>query len=362
MKSDGYLPQVDGLRTLAVAGVIVAHYGIGGSLPWGHLGVRLFFVISGYLITGILVGSREEVAAGRQTVPGALGVFYARRFLRIFPLYYAVLAGSLLLHRLPARIAPWFFLYGSNILFARDGAWGPLAHFWSLAVEEQFYLAWPLLVLLIPRRALGWCLGAMVAGSVVWRLAVQLAGANGMWSDILLPACLDSLALGALLAHAESSAPLERVRRWSRITFLAGAGVTVAAFLDAARLALFDLGTSLLFMCLVFRARLGLRDPLGRFVESRPVVYVGKISYGVYVFHAFGWNLAGRLATGAPRVILGIACTLAMAALSWRFYEGPLNRLKRHFAYRRSPPDPRVRRAGGVALTAKVDGSPGARA
>jgi len=342
-REQSYLPQVDGLRTLAVGGVLLSHYGAGGN--WGHLGVRLFFVISGYLITGILLGLREEVAIGRRTFWSALCVFYIRRFLRIFPLYYAVLCVSLL-RPLPLRLAPWYFLYGSNILFARNGSWGPLAHFWSLAVEEQFYVAWPLLTLLIPRRALGYCLGVMVAGASAWRFVAVLSGLNAMYPDILLPACLDSLALGALLAHMEEATSKPQVvRRTLWIALAAGATLIGAASLlphcAACRIAIFDLGYSLAFVWLIFRARLGSLDLAGRLLQSVAIVYVGRISYGVYVFHGFGWNLASHLASGLKgvaligvRALLAVIITIALASLSWRFYEGPLNGLKRHFAYR----------------------------
>jgi len=347
----GHLPQLDGLRTLAVAGVLVSHFGGGG--PWGHLGVRLFFVISGYLITGILIGAREGVLSGRETLRRALWVFYARRFLRIFPLYYAVLVVSLL-RPLPLRIAPWYFTYGCNILFARNNAWGPLSHFWSLAVEEQFYVVWPLLTLLTPRSWLRWCLVGMVGVSVSWRLCAHLAGANDFYPDVLLPACLDSLAVGALLANEESSGvETTTLRRRLLVALLVGAAISGLASLPgsqsaAARVATFDLGASLVFAWLVFRARLGLGDLGGRFLRCRPMVYIGSISYGVYVFHPFAWNLVARIGlrtlwqSDGVRAVLGVAATLVMASMSWHFFEGPLNRLKRHFAYRRGPSESNV--------------------
>src|SRR5262249_40880734 len=152
-----YMPQLDGLRAVAVLAV-VAHHTLPGplvdALNPGAAGVRLFFVLSGFLITGILLGCRESMA--QQGAGQALASFYARRFLRIFPLYYFALAVVLLAGVQEARDgAAWHLAYLSNVYGVRQGWLGSLAHFWSLAVEEQFYLVWPALVLSLPRPWLG---------------------------------------------------------------------------------------------------------------------------------------------------------------------------------------------------------------
>ena len=138
----GHMPQLDSLRAVAVAAVIVHHYIPGGWGPGADIGVKLFFTLSGFLITGLLMRSRRACIDGRQTLRGAIGRFYTRRFLRIFPLYYLVIAIALVAGIPPTRdILGSLLSYTLNIHMARQGWYeANFAHFWSLAVEEQFYL------------------------------------------------------------------------------------------------------------------------------------------------------------------------------------------------------------------------------
>ncbi len=135
-----YVPELDALRALAVVGVIYTHY-LPESVPLvgvpGFIGVRLFFVMSGFLITRILL-------AVPIATPGVVArAFYARRFLRIFPLYYAACALMCLSSKAIRVYVLWLFTYSQNIKFAVDGRYPVVAHLWSLAVEEQFYVIWP---------------------------------------------------------------------------------------------------------------------------------------------------------------------------------------------------------------------------
>ncbi len=164
MKSGSYRPQLDGLRAIAVMAVVFQHFAPSGwskVIPWGGLGVTLFFVLSGYLITGILLKGREE--------PGMLRHFYIRRALRIFPVYYATLLIAALLAIPPVRETFWWHaFYLSNVLFAlKNSYFGAVSPFWSLAVEQHFYLIWPWVVLFVPRKRLGddiHCRGIVRAG------------------------------------------------------------------------------------------------------------------------------------------------------------------------------------------------------
>ena len=147
----GYLRQLDSVRTIAVAMVIATHWIPKATTFWfnGGMGVKVFFVLSGFLITGILLDARgqaDQSGVGRTAV---LKNFYARRFLRIFPLFYATLALTFLLGVPTVRQFIWWLMfYLGNVLLALHGQWlSGIAHFWSLAVEEQFYLVWPVLIL-----------------------------------------------------------------------------------------------------------------------------------------------------------------------------------------------------------------------
>src|SRR6187402_354046 len=155
------------------------------------MGVRLCFVISGFLITGILLSWRN------QPLGLALKTFYRRRALRIFPLFYFVLAAAAVLNIGPVRdTLVWHVSYLSNFYFYLRGDWhGSVSHLWSLAVEEQFYLVWPWLLLCAPARWLRPAIVAMIAVAPVSRLLFPHP------MDSVLPtSCLDSLGLGALLA------------------------------------------------------------------------------------------------------------------------------------------------------------------
>lgn len=145
-----YMPHLDGLRAFAVGLVIYSHWMPGHyqfKLPWGSAGVQLFFVLSGFLITGILLRCRTSVAR-----LSALRAFYVRRILRIFPLFYCVLLLAYVLNIEPVRETVfWHLPYLSNFYFFSIGRWdGDISHFWSLAVEEQFYLFWPAIVMFVP--------------------------------------------------------------------------------------------------------------------------------------------------------------------------------------------------------------------
>src|SRR5512137_2924489 len=238
-------PALDGMRGVAVLMVLAFHLlhvdGEGGTLERailgatrsGWAGVDLFFVLSGFLITGILLDARGG--------PGYFRAFYARRVLRIFPLYYAYLA--VLFLAVPALLPAldvrretqgWLWTYLGNVLFAREGGFqaSPFTgHFWSLAVEEQFYLFWPFLVWLLPRRWLAAaCLG-LVAGAFALRFAIHRTTFNATAAYVLTPARMDALAMGALVAiAAREPAWWPRVRRAAPWVLVASAAAIAAVW------------------------------------------------------------------------------------------------------------------------------------
>jgi peptidoglycan/LPS O-acetylase OafA/YrhL len=363
----GYMSQLDALRFFAIMGVIVQHNWrprplpwIFGPLDWGMLGVRLFFVLSGFLITGILIGGRETGERDPERRLFFVRQFYVRRFLRIFPIYYLTLVLVLASGVEPARqVWPWLFSYTTNVYIWHNLHWiGHLSHFWTLAVEEQFYLVWPWLMLFLPRRWLVPLLVALVCLAPLYRLYASFhyaadAAYGGYTSFTLAVGVLDSLGLGALLAFAASAdRGGERLRRvLTRVVLPVGAAgyVTLLAvwrYGDARHvpLALAETTLALIFCWLVGGAARGFRGPVGAVFEWRPIVYLGRISYGIYIFHnlvpvAFG-AAATRLGIGYEDVgvlnfVVSSLATFALAALSWRLFEGPINGLKRWFRYDR---------------------------
>jgi len=352
--------QLDGLRALAVLLVCWHHWmprRFHAGVNWGATGVDLFFVLSGFLITGILLRCRTHHEQGLQGVGATARRFYARRFLRIFPLYYAVLVPVTLFLALDrgVLVSLWtytFNLYG-GLRGVLSGTW--VSHFWSLAVEEQFYLVWPWVVLLTPRRWLTPVIaGTLLLGPLSRWLLFQ-AGAPLDAMRMATTSCLDALAAGALCAWWIERDGLDAVRR---STFLRGCrwlGTPLFLWALWLQFRAQEQGTETvgaleillvysrwpLFAWLVVDAAHGLHGPLGRLLASRPLGWIGQVSYGVYVFHAFALVL-DRLGLRALPPLLRFAVlgafTLALAGLSWRFFESRVNALKERFPYRLAPP------------------------
>jgi peptidoglycan/LPS O-acetylase OafA/YrhL len=388
--SDRREPVLDGIRGVAILLVVFHHVVIFsgmtrdatvdrvvrmfGNASW--LGVDLFFVLSGFLITGILYDTRES--------PSYFRSFYGRRVLRIFPLYYGFLALTLVAGPLwlsaetAAQLTDsqgWYWTYLSNVQVALYGWQQPLhiGHFWSLAVEEQFYLIWPFVVAALDRSRL-----MRVAGSCfVIALALRASAPfdlSPLGAYVLMPTRMDSLAAGALLALA--------VRGPLGIRALGAVPVRLLAFGTAACAVVFlwrrgfneldpvinSAGFSLFaatFACLVAAALVADERALLRRVLCRPtLLWLGQYSYGLYVFHqpiimivresgwqadmlprVWGSQLPGLAAFAAVVVALSIACALA----SWHIWEVPFLRLKRYFPYR-----PADRPAGSPAAAQVV--------
>lgn len=364
------MPQLDGVRAVAVLLVLVQHYAdvpLVRRLGPGGLGVWIFFALSGFLITRILLDVKASLDAGRATFGAALRAFWARRFLRIFPLYYAVLLAAAALDVPPVRRSfAWHAAYLSNLYFARRGAWdGPVTPFWSLSIEEQFYLLWPLVVLGLSRRHLLRVVVALLVLCPLLRLFYLRH--FGAFAVGLLPlGCADQLAWGALLACCwHDPAALDGVRRAVvRVGIAVGApfvalypllgpareGTTAHALATMLHLTLAAVAS----FALVDAAGNGLPGLAGRLLGAAPLRYVGRISYGIYVQHTFVRTLLlglGALPGLAPLgawlratsqhplrwAPFATATVLLTATASWYLFERPLNALKDRFPY---APDP----------------------
>lgn len=357
------LAELDGLRALAVVLVLVQHFGARSAwmdaIGPGGLGVALFFVLSGFLLTGILLDHRP---ARDERLWPTLRVFYARRFLRILPLYYLVLLGTAALDIGPARRSVGYNLaYLSNVYFFRRGAWdGPISPLWSLAVEEQFYLLWPIVALWFARRSLRsfarFALGLACAGPLFRLGFLSVFGPTPF--ALLLPfGYTDQLVWGAVLAACVRD---ERALRALRAVALALALPFVVATIVApasvgsawwlAQWALRPTAVALVSLLLVDRARLGFRWPIGPVLASRPLAHVGKVSYGVYLLHpyvhyaAFGLCVVPGLRWLRPAFEwlradawrwFPIACATAVlvASVSWALFERPVSNVKKRYRY-----------------------------
>lgn len=307
-------------------------------LPLGSIGVRLFFALSGFLITRILLASRD------QEMTSALRSFYIRRSLRIFPVYYLVLLLGWVMAIGPVRVTiGWHVPYLTNVYLFDRGAWhGSISHLWSLAVEEQFYLVWPWLVLSVPVRRLPWLIATMICLAPLSRLLI-----GGPMSAVLPTSCLDSLGAGALLALPQSRSVMMRVGAVAGLPILgASLGLRYAGAAWLPLEAALDFGVALTAAWIV--GTVSAPESSVRFLERRPLVYLGTISYGVYLFHGFVPYVLGRYVAGlwempwpATFVLLS-SVTITAASMSWFLFEAPILGYKERFG-------PAGQRASGPA-------------
>ncbi len=334
-----YRPQLDGVRAIAILVVLFAHF---APPEWtrnpyasiGYLGVELFFVLSGFLITGILLHDRDAVASGERSRSGAMKTFYLRRAVRIFPTYYLVLGYALIAGLGVTKSSfGWFAAYLTNFYIVRHGPPGSSTHLWSLAVEEQFYLLWPFLVLFLRSRTLHVALAIVGIGGVLFRFL-----ANFTYSEYLLFACLDYLAAGAALAILFRRFPtaLPGVLRWCLVTAavsaIAGATIFVTETNNWVQTAV-----AAASVWLIGRAAMGFPGAAGAVLQSGPMVYVGRISYGLYLYHLFIPEGLAKLAahfgfslSELPMWrVFATVLAFALAAASWHFIELPLQRWRR---------------------------------
>jgi peptidoglycan/LPS O-acetylase OafA/YrhL len=366
-----HYPTLDGVRGLAILMVVLhnfsfddanlsgpmgrlLHLGIGG----GWIGVTLFFVLSGFLITGILLDTQHE--------PGHFRRFYLRRTLRIAPLYYAVLLVTFVVLPLvgaaPESVradAPqqlWLWTYLSNWVQPFGMAGHSFPHFWSLAVEEQFYLLWPLLTWRrSPRAVLYWGL-ALAVVSLLVRAGLLLGGGTPDMAYVWSPCRMDALALGGSVAAAlrmpRLASRLMARRRQLLVAAVAVFTLCVLAIhgLQRTTFAMQTLGYCLLaisFSLLVLAlacADLAGDVQLGPGLwRAAPLRVLARYSYGIYIIHkplqqgigtplmqSFGARVQQSTAANATYFVVGLAASLALAALSYHLFEQRFLALKAH--------------------------------
>ena len=379
-----FFPALDGLRGTAFILVFLDHY---TQLPWGWAGVNVFFVLSGFLITGILYDSRND--------PHRVRNFYVRRTLRIFPLYYGIflillalnlwfhwnwsviwIAWPLYLGNILRYMSPTSELRGSRFEVGSDarlestklhGSNLYLGHLWSLCAEEQFYLLWPWVVFRVrSARMLKWVCGIVIGLVLVLRAIVPLLAPEWMLHAGLLysapPFQLDALLLGGLLALLWRGPHRERLFLTARITAIAMA--VIAIFYIGHTLHFTGITSfsgyvyprwgyawGLVFVNILSASILvcALR-PKGvvyRIFDLRPLRWIGRISYGAYVFHDLFHDVYQSAAVhlgqyfrilakhpGPVTMPLAFCSTLLLAWMSFRFFESPFLNLKERWTLR----------------------------
>jgi len=312
---------LDGVRGIAILLVLAGHT---AALPTAVHGVQLFFVLSGFLITRILLRGGQEIANGRLATQ-VFVKFYIRRALRIMPAYYAVLFGGAVLD-LPffRTYMPWHALYGSNILMWGIGSLlGPVSHFWSLAVEEQFYVVWPFLVLVVARKKAVWlCVSAILIGCVA---SYALFDAEKFSALLPITEPCIFLGTGSLIAAISRNVGLQRLERICRIPALLGTAALAPIVIPiSVAITATPIMLSALYGWFVVAAASG--HPLLAALTWPPLRYVGMISYGLYLYH---FPILLAIKSNWPNnqwaeVIGTNAASFALAALSLRYFEIPI--------------------------------------
>ncbi len=341
-----HLPALDGLRGLALAGVLLFH--ANGTLRGGYLGVDLFFVLSGYLITSLLLA--EHAATGRI----ALAPFWVRRARRLFPALLSMMPAIALYARFVAKpselaglrtdaLATLGYVANWRAIFSHKSYWelfaspSPLEHCWSLSIEEQFYVVWPLIVALVLRRGsnrsifmLSLVLTALSMAAMLFMFDPARTSRVYLGTDTRAASILAGAALAAVLPPSMTFAP-STVRKLDVLGVLAAIGLGVAwvkleganRFLYRGGFWLTELGGLVLILCAVS----GPRSLVGRLLGLRPLAWLGTISYGVYLWH---WPVNVLLSPQRLHMrgfwlhVIQFALTFAIAILSYHFLEKPI--------------------------------------
>jgi peptidoglycan/LPS O-acetylase OafA/YrhL len=368
-----HIPELDGIRGLAILAVMALHFlavHIDGDrnnteklvdaiAGYGMWGVDLFFVLSGYLITGLLADTRDSEKY--------FSSFYMRRTLRIFPLYYGVIFVLVVLiprsflevhapQALQIRaVQPWLWSYLTNVYIAKSGSFSIpyVSHFWTLAIEEHFYLMWPLVVRFASRRTAIWTAIALSIFALGCRIVLAFTTSNDLWAHVFTPCRLDTLCIGAafalwvrgpegwaVLRHAVKGVPL-LVAAMLALMVVPEHGVS-----HQVALAIKEFLLAILFGVFVSTSASPSGWKLMRAtLRWRALMLMGKYSYGLYVFHgiiadyldfhgglAYFSGISGSRTQGLfLQAIVGSLLSFLIAVASYHAYEMPFLRLKRLF-------------------------------
>jgi peptidoglycan/LPS O-acetylase OafA/YrhL len=345
-----YNKQIDGLRCIAVLGVLITHFIKFNNiylsrLPFGY-GVDLFFVISGFLITKILLTNKENIQNEKTTISKVLKSFYFRRTLRIFPIYYLTIFFLLVINFQNTRdVWKWLVTYTTNFYISNDHPYiGSFNHLWSLAVEEQFYLVWPILIFLVPNKYIGRTIISIIIGSILFKILYFISFGYSTAINALTISCADSLGFGALIAYL-SLYKINLLNRINRIKYLVPISfIPYFYFLIYPRQFNFVIlvGSNFLFSLFAFfvilKASQRKFSSITKYIlENRFVVHLGKISYGIYLYHFFMPDFYNQMNDLFPNIFkiespvkipFLFISAIIFAELSWYIVEKPLLKLK----------------------------------
>ena len=353
-----YNRQIDGLRCFAVLGVLVFHFihfenVFLARFPFGQ-GVNLFFVISGYLITKILLINKEKIEEAKTTQTKSFKTFYFRRCLRIFPIYYLTIFFLLIINFQNARdVWVWLVTYATNfyISIAHYPYIGSFSHLWSLAVEEQFYLIWPFLIFFIPRKYIEKIIIGFILMALIFKITYYYFFGYSTAINALTISCADSLGFGALIAYwslyRESwLSSINKVRFIVLISFLPYIYFMIyprqfGVITMVANNFLFSITA---FFIVIKASQLQFSLVTKLLLENKLALHIGKISYGIYLYHFFMPDFYNQLIEWFPnhfssgsifRTPFLFVSSIVFAECSWYLLEKPVMKLKDKFQYSR---------------------------
>lgn len=302
-----YIIELESIRAIAIVFVLIGHFVPDSNkiFPFALVGVRLFLLLSGFLITTVLIKGKRDVNEKRVTLGQYFFRFYFKRVLRIFPAYFVLLALLIILIPDFYEELKWHAFFLSNIYFSIHGFTGHTGHFWSLAVEEQFYIIWPL-ILLFSKHEWIVCVYGIMVGLIFKFLMLFNTSLNSIALSVLLPGCFDSLFLGALLAvfYVKFRDDLFKsvVRKKMKFLFVL-IPIIIVIFIFVLKVLLIEtfyirvVGIFLVFLfnvwfvCLIYfiinnEFKLMLNKLWGLFFNSY-IYFIGRISYSLYLIHNF---------------------------------------------------------------------------
>ena len=366
-----HIKGLDTLRAFAVFFVIIQHLGVwfdstspSGKfitavvIPDGGFGVDLFFVLSGFLITSILLKAKEESAAGSSRFI-TIRNFFARRALRIFPIYYLLLFTLYLLKYPDIRQYFWYFAtYTGNVLSYRTNSWNAFSHTWTLSVEEQFYLLWPWLIVLVNTRYIRYVLIGSIAAGIISTYTSMVV--FGHMAPLLVINSFDSFGIGGYYAwvmyNTVQTKRMERIIKTSVLPALCVYFYWKVSVLNGFHAYGIFMGktiNSIISLWLIILVVNNRSVRVGKYLLGNPFLnYIGKISYGIYLYHVpyimFVFNPFNKFLSKATmsfpalnKAVLDshfnywfhIAIIVLIAGISYRFIEKPILRLKKYFDY-----------------------------
>ena len=357
-KDNAYLIQLDGLRFFAILSVMIAHWlqwqtekPLYKAFPFVE-GVTLFFVLSGYLITDILLRNKVRYEELQHSKLPLIKAFYIRRVLRIFPVYFITLLFLVCIsYKNIKEVFPWLATFTSNIYMPLKHTYmGNFNHFWSLAVEEQFYLFWPWLLIFIPTKHTGKLIVLIIGLSVLSKFLFVKYTGNWMASSYHTICCMHALGLGALFAYwnifRKDTIAFFLKPYWIIVSMLLYFTIHYLASLKNWELEKNSTDSFLYALMAVmlvnYAAQNKFKGVFKCILENRFVVYSGKISYGLYIFHLFIPDFFKEFLCPKMGIeihnkyvlfIIYYVITFIIAHVSWKLIENPINNLKKHFPY-----------------------------